>query len=126
MEPRQGPLGGAAGDREGLRGEVRPPAGRPLPARHDLPALADRQASRGVPLRPARGHASGRAGRDIPAGAEVAVHPRDVCDVPEGTLLTVVESGFDQIPLARRAEAWRKNDEGWAIQMENIERHVAG
>ena len=47
-------------------------------------------------------------------------------DVPEGTLLTVVESGFDQIPLARRAEAWRMNDQGWAKQMENIERHVAG
>jgi uncharacterized protein YndB with AHSA1/START domain len=46
-------------------------------------------------------------------------------DVPEGTLLTVVESGFDQIPLARRAEAWRMNDQGWASQMENIERHVA-
>jgi hypothetical protein len=46
-------------------------------------------------------------------------------DVPEGTLLTVVESGFDQIPLARRAEAWRMNDEGWAIQMKNIARHVA-
>ena len=46
-------------------------------------------------------------------------------DVPEGTLLTVVESGFDQIPLARRAEAWRMNDQGWAKQMENIERHVS-
>jgi uncharacterized protein YndB with AHSA1/START domain len=45
-------------------------------------------------------------------------------DVPEGTLLTVVESGFDQIPAARRAEAWRMNDQGWASQMENIERHV--
>jgi hypothetical protein len=37
----------------------------------------------------------------------------------------VVESGFDQIPLVRRAEAWRMNDQGWASQMENIERHVA-
>lgn len=46
-------------------------------------------------------------------------------DVPEGTLLTVVESGFDQIPPARRAEAWRMNDEGWTAQMKNIERHVA-
>jgi uncharacterized protein YndB with AHSA1/START domain len=45
-------------------------------------------------------------------------------DVPEGTRLRVVESGFDQIPLARRAEAWRMNDQGWAKQMENIERHV--
>jgi uncharacterized protein YndB with AHSA1/START domain len=46
-------------------------------------------------------------------------------DVPEGTLLTVVESGFDQIPLARRAEAWRMNEQGWTAQMKNIERHVA-
>lgn len=45
-------------------------------------------------------------------------------DVPEGTLLTVVESGFDGIPLARRATAYRSNDGGWAAQMENIQRHV--
>ena len=43
----------------------------------------------------------------------------------EGTLLTVVESGFDRIPLARRAEAYRMNDQGWAEQMKSIERHVA-
>ncbi|MGH7883428.1 MAG: SRPBCC family protein [Candidatus Dormibacteraceae bacterium] len=42
----------------------------------------------------------------------------------EGTLLTVVESGFDSIPLTRRAEAYRKNEEGWAQQMEVIERYV--
>jgi len=47
-------------------------------------------------------------------------------DAPEGTLLTVVESGFDNIPLARRAEAWRMNDQGWAIQVENVARYVAG
>jgi len=43
---------------------------------------------------------------------------------PEGTLLTVIESGFDQLPLARRAKAFEMNDGGWAAQMENIERHV--
>jgi len=46
-------------------------------------------------------------------------------DAPEGTRLRVVESGFDQIPPARRAEAWRMNDQGWAAQMQNIERDVA-
>ena len=46
-------------------------------------------------------------------------------DVPEGTRLTVVESGFDQIPAARRVEAFRMNEGGWAEQMKNIERHVA-
>jgi uncharacterized protein YndB with AHSA1/START domain len=40
-------------------------------------------------------------------------------------LLTIVESGFDQIPLARRAEAFRMNDGGWAQQAKNIEEHVA-
>jgi uncharacterized protein YndB with AHSA1/START domain len=42
-----------------------------------------------------------------------------------GTSLTVVESGFDRIPLARRAKALQMNDGGWAQQMENIARHVA-
>ena len=37
-----------------VRGRLRPPAGRSLPARHDLPALAARQAAGGLPLRPAR------------------------------------------------------------------------
>lgn len=44
----------------------------------------------------------------------------------EDTLLTVVESGFDQLPAGRRLEAFRMNDGGWAEQMRNIERHVAG
>ena len=43
----------------------------------------------------------------------------------EGTILTIVESGFDRIPLARRAEAFRLNDGGWTEQLRNIERHVA-
>lgn len=46
-------------------------------------------------------------------------------ETPEGTLLTVVESGFDAIPEGRRAEAFRMNEGGWAEQIHNIERHVA-
>ena len=42
-----------------------------------------------------------------------------------GTALTIVESGFDRIPLARRAEAFKMNDGGWTEQMKNIERHVS-
>jgi uncharacterized protein YndB with AHSA1/START domain len=41
-----------------------------------------------------------------------------------GTLLTVVESGFDKVPAAYRATAFRSNDGGWAEQMKNLERHV--
>jgi len=43
-----------------------------------------------------------------------------------GTLLKVVESGFDQLPANRREEAFRMNDRGWAQQLVSIERHVAG
>jgi len=42
-----------------------------------------------------------------------------------GTLLTVVESGFDKIPAARRDEAFRRNEGGWAEQMKNVEKYVA-
>jgi uncharacterized protein YndB with AHSA1/START domain len=45
-------------------------------------------------------------------------------DAGSHTALTVVESGFDQIPLARRAEAFRMNEGGWTEQVKNIAAHV--
>ena len=45
-------------------------------------------------------------------------------DAPEGTLLTIVESGFEEVPLARRDEAFRMNEGGWTAQLRNIESHV--
>jgi len=41
-----------------------------------------------------------------------------------GTLLRVVETGFDKIPKERRLEAFRKNDGGWAEQVQNIARYA--
>ena len=41
------------------------------------------------------------------------------------TSVTIVESGFDRIPLARRAEAFRMDDQGWAGQIKNIARYVS-
>lgn len=49
----------------------------------------------------------------------------ELSDHAGGTLLEVVESGFDRIPLARRAEAFRSNDGGWAEQMERIASYLA-
>jgi uncharacterized protein YndB with AHSA1/START domain len=46
-------------------------------------------------------------------------------EVPGGTMLTVVESGFDRIPAERRAEAFRGNEGGWTYQMESISKHVS-
>jgi uncharacterized protein YndB with AHSA1/START domain len=45
-------------------------------------------------------------------------------DAVGGTLLTVVESGIDKIPVPRRLEVFRMNSEGWDGQMQNIEKHV--
>jgi uncharacterized protein YndB with AHSA1/START domain len=47
-------------------------------------------------------------------------------DAPgNGTLLTVVESGFDNVPPQRRLEAFRMNSRGWDAQINNIARHAS-
>jgi uncharacterized protein YndB with AHSA1/START domain len=46
-------------------------------------------------------------------------------DASEGTLLTLIESGFDQIPFERRAKALEMNDGGWTAQMMLIEKYLA-
>jgi uncharacterized protein YndB with AHSA1/START domain len=44
--------------------------------------------------------------------------------ISTGTLLRVVESGFDKLPSKRRFEAFRMNDSGWSSQIQNIAGHV--
>ena len=66
----------------------------------------------------------------VDAKADYASEPTTLVEfrleeVKDGTLLTVTESGFDRIPAARREEAFQRNSEGWAQQMENIRRYVA-
>jgi len=46
-------------------------------------------------------------------------------DAEGGTMLTLVESGFDRVPLARRAEAFKMNSGGWDSQMKRIAKHVS-
>lgn len=50
---------------------------------------------------------------------EFALH-----DAEGGTRLTVTESGFDKIPLARRAAAFSGNDEGWSKQVTLIQKYL--
>jgi uncharacterized protein YndB with AHSA1/START domain len=47
-------------------------------------------------------------------------------DAPDGTRLTVTESGFDALPPGRRFEAFRENESGWTEQMQNVRRYVEG
>ncbi len=45
-------------------------------------------------------------------------------EVAGGTRLTITESGFDAIPLARRAQAFEMNEHGWAAQAKLVEKYV--
>jgi hypothetical protein len=45
-------------------------------------------------------------------------------EVEGGTLVTVVETGFDHLSLARRARVFEENTNGWAIQLESLTRYA--
>lgn len=47
-------------------------------------------------------------------------------EVPGGTRLTITESGFDKIPLDRRAKAFAANEGGWVAQLELVAKFLAG
>ena len=40
-------------------------------------------------------------------------------------MLTVTESGFDRLPIERRAKAFKSNEQGWGMQVELIEKYLA-
>ena len=46
-------------------------------------------------------------------------------EAADGVMLTVSESGFDSIPLARRAKAFQANEGGWSKQTELIQKYLA-
>jgi len=45
-------------------------------------------------------------------------------ETPDGVLLTVTESGFDQIPLERRSKAFTANEQGWTMVLKLIEEYL--
>ncbi len=66
----------------------------------------------------------------VEPGVDYAAEPATLVtfsleEVPEGVMLTVTESGFDQIPLARRAKAFTANEQGWSIQVRLIGEYLA-
>ena len=65
----------------------------------------------------------------IEADVDYSAEPRTLVsftleDREGSTLLTVVESGFDGIPAARRATAFEMDSKGWASQMVRIEKYL--
>ena len=71
-----------------------------------------------------RWHPGGDA--DIDPAEPMTLVVFELEEVPEGTRLTVTETGFDRIPVARRTKAYRENEEGWTGQMEAIRGYLAG
>jgi uncharacterized protein YndB with AHSA1/START domain len=73
--------------------------------------------------------------RWIPYGIDAEADPQNepttlvefrLEEVPGGTRLAIVESGFDRVPAHRRERAFRMNEGGWAAQAENIRKYVEG
>lgn len=66
----------------------------------------------------------------IESGVDYSAEPTTLVtftleDAGSGTRLTIVESGFDAIPAARRATAFRMNSAGWDGQAKNVQEFLA-
>lgn len=66
----------------------------------------------------------------IEAGVDYSKEPTTLIEftleeVPSGVMLTVTESGFEQIPLARRLKAFTANERGWGVVVTLVEKYLA-
>lgn len=67
----------------------------------------------------------------IEQGRDYSNEPMTLVDIMlepdgDGTMVRVVESGFDALPASRRDEAFRMNASGWEAQMKNVRAYVEG
>jgi uncharacterized protein YndB with AHSA1/START domain len=63
--------------------------------------------------------------RDVDYSAEPTTLVEFVlAEAANGVLLTVTESGFRQIPLARRLEAFTANEQGWGVVVKLLEEYL--
>jgi uncharacterized protein YndB with AHSA1/START domain len=65
----------------------------------------------------------------VEPGIDYSVEPTTLVvfeleEVADGILLTITESGFDQIPLARRAKAFAQNEAGWSMVVKLIVKYL--
>ena len=65
----------------------------------------------------------------IERGVDYSIEPTTLIvftleEVTDGVMLTVTESGFDRIPLARRTKAFTANEQGWGMMLKVIEEYL--
>lgn len=62
----------------------------------------------------------------VDEGAPTTLVSFDLQPTDGGTLLTITETGFDQLPLEKRAQAFADNEGGWKMQSELIAKYLDG
>jgi uncharacterized protein YndB with AHSA1/START domain len=67
----------------------------------------------------------------VEAGFDYAAEPTtlvefELAEVAAGTRVTITESGFDRIPLSRRADAFMRNEQGWSMQTTLLDKFLRG
>lgn len=64
--------------------------------------------------------------RDVDYSAEpTTLVTFELVEEKGGVTLTITESGFDRIPIARRAKAFAANEDGWEAQPKLLEKYLA-
>ena len=58
------------------------------------------------------------------AGEPTTLVEFELAEVAAGTRVTITESGFDRIPLSRRADAFTRNEQGWTMQTTLLEKFL--
>lgn len=61
---------------------------------------------------------------DVGPGSPTTLVTFQLSDAPGGTELTITESGFDAIPLERRAKVFADNEGGWEAQCALVAKYV--
>jgi uncharacterized protein YndB with AHSA1/START domain len=112
-----------------LRGVIRPTTVDAEVARHQKPYEGTAFEIMVERLEPERLFSFRWHPYSVEPGVDYAAEPTTLVifsleEVADGILLTLTESGFDAIPLERRAKAFSANDGGWTMQMKLIERYV--
>lgn len=72
-----------------------------------------------------RWHPGGEEVRPDAPEDEMTTVMFELKDASGGVLLTITETGFDRIPLERRAKAFADNEGGWEMQTRLIEKYLA-
>ena len=67
---------------------------------------------------------SRKPGEDLSGEGETEVEFR-LEEAEDGTLVTMTESGFDRLSLARRARVIRENQHGWEVQLKSLGQYAS-